>query len=58
MTDTLVKVLALFGFAASLAALAIYVPSADLLTVIGIVFAMAAYDFLIRPLLVRRRRSM
>ena len=56
MLDILIKIFALAGFAAPLAALAIYVPSADLLAVLGIVFAMAVYDFLLRPLLARNRR--
>lgn len=56
MLDTVLKLLALAGFVATLAVLAIYVPSVDLLAVLAVVFAMAAYDFLIRPLLARRRR--
>jgi hypothetical protein len=44
------------GFAASLAALGIYVPNADLVIVLGIVFAMAMYDFLLRQWLARNRR--
>jgi hypothetical protein len=56
MLDILVKIVALAAFAVSLAALGIYVPSADLIAVLGIVFAMAVYDFLLRPLLARNRR--
>jgi hypothetical protein len=55
MVETVVKVIALAGFAAFAAFLPAYVPGLDLLAVIVIVIAMAGYDFFIRPIL--RRRS-
>jgi hypothetical protein len=56
MSDMLLKVIALLGFAAFLAVLAIYVPTLDLVIVLAVVIAMSIYDFLIRPSLARRRR--
>ncbi len=49
MIDTIVRILALALFVASMAIIAIKVPEPDLVTVIVLVAAMAAYDFLIRP---------
>ena len=53
MLDTVLKIAALSGFAASLAVLAIWVPLPDLITVVIVVVAMAVYDFFIRPYLTR-----
>jgi hypothetical protein len=58
MNDMPLKALALLAFVASLAALAVYVPSFDLVGVLAVVVAMAGYDFLIRPLLARRRKRL
>jgi hypothetical protein len=57
MTDIVLKLIALGGFILTLAVLAIYVPQADLIGVLAIVVLMAAYDFLVRPLIRNRRRS-
>jgi multisubunit Na+/H+ antiporter MnhB subunit len=57
MVDIVLKVLALASFIVFLAFLPIYVPDLALIAVIVIVVAMATYDFLIRPALMRRRRS-
>ena len=57
MLDTILKVLALGGFLATLLVLAIWVPSGDLVTVIVIVVAFAAYDFFVRPYFMRRNRQ-
>jgi membrane protein YdbS with pleckstrin-like domain len=57
MNDMPLKALALLAFVASLAALAVYVPSFDLIGVLAVVVAMAVYDFMIRPALTRRRRK-
>jgi hypothetical protein len=56
MIDTVLKAVALATFVAFVAFLPAYVPGLDLLAVIAIVVAMAAYDFFIRPMLSRRRR--
>jgi hypothetical protein len=56
MLDTVLKVLALASFVVFLLFLPIYVPDLDLIAVIAIVIAMATYDFLIRPALLRRPR--
>jgi hypothetical protein len=56
MTDIILKLIALAGFLITLSVLAIYVPQADLIGVLAIVVLMAAYDFLLRPI-VRNRRS-
>jgi hypothetical protein len=56
MFDNVLRLLALAGFAASLAVLAVYVPSPDLVIVVAVVLAMAAFDFLLRPVLLRRNR--
>ncbi|MGH6874886.1 MAG: hypothetical protein ACREDW_07700 [Aestuariivirgaceae bacterium] len=56
MTDVILKLIALVGFVLTLAVLAIYVPQADLIGVLTIVVLMAAYDFLLRPI-IRSRRS-
>ena len=47
--------LALALFVASLAIIAIKVPEPDLITVIVVVVAMAVYDFLVRPFMMRNR---
>jgi len=57
MLDTILKLLALAGFLASLAVLAIWISSGDLVTVIVIVVAFAVYDFLVRPYLANRRNA-
>jgi hypothetical protein len=57
MVDIVLRVFALASFIAFLAFLPIYVPDPALIAVIVIVVAMATYDFLIRPALMRRRRS-
>ena len=57
MLNTVIKILALAGFVASLAVLAIYVPEPDLTIVLVIVAAMAIYDFLIRPVLMRNGKG-
>jgi hypothetical protein len=56
MTDIILKILALVGFTLTLVVLAIYVPDLDLISVLTAVVLMAAYDFLLRPML-RNRRS-
>jgi hypothetical protein len=56
MADQLLRLLGILGFIASLAILAWYVPEVDLLAVIVLVCAMAVYDVLIRPRLVRNSR--
>jgi hypothetical protein len=53
MLNTALKIAALAGFVASLAVLAAYVPHLDLMAVLAIVAAMAIYDFLVRPMLMR-----
>jgi hypothetical protein len=55
MNDIFLKLLALLAFIATVGVLAWYVPSLDLVAVLGIVTAMLIYDFLLRPL--GRRRS-
>ncbi len=57
MLDTILKVVALATFIAFVAVLAIRVPSPSLVTVLVVVVAMAVYDLLVRPYLLRRRRS-
>jgi hypothetical protein len=57
MIDTVFKLLALAGFIASLAVLAYYVPDVDLIIALSVVVGMAAYDFLLRPLIRNRRRA-
>lgn len=57
MVDNVLKVLALATFIAFIAFLPIWVPLPDLIVVSAIVVAMAAYDFLIYPVLRRRRGS-
>jgi hypothetical protein len=56
MVETVLKVIALASFAAFAVVLPIYVPDLDLMAVIVIVVAMAAYDFFVRPMLRRRQR--
>jgi hypothetical protein len=56
MRDLVVKLLALAGFIGFLVTLAIYVPDMDLILVIALVSAMALFDMLVRPVLLRRRR--
>jgi hypothetical protein len=56
MRDLVLKLLALAGFIGFLVTLAIYVPNMDLIIVIVLISAMAAFDLLIRPVLLRNRR--
>lgn len=56
MIDVALKVLALATFIVFLAFLPIFVPLPDLIVVVVIVVAMAAYDFLVYPALRRRGR--
>ncbi|HEY7750319.1 MAG TPA: hypothetical protein VH933_16785 [Aestuariivirgaceae bacterium] len=56
MLDMMLKVAALAGFAATLAPLAKHVPSPDLIGVLAVVFAMAVFDFIVRPLWIGNRR--
>jgi hypothetical protein len=56
MTDAILKILALAGFTLTLLVLAIYVPDLDLIAALTVVVLMAAYDFLLRPM-IRNRRS-
>jgi hypothetical protein len=53
MLTTILKLAALASFVASIAVIIIYVPDPSLIAVVMIVIAMAIYDFLIRPMLVR-----
>ncbi len=53
MLTTILKLAALASFAASIAVIVIYVPDPSLIAVVVIVIAMAAYDFLVRPMLIR-----
>lgn len=53
MLNAIIKIAALAAFVASLSVLAIYVPDLDLMAVLVIVAAMAIYDFLVRPFLMR-----
>jgi hypothetical protein len=57
MFDIVLKVIALAGFILTLAPLAIYVPQADLIGVLAVIVLLAAYDFLVRPMIRHRRRS-
>jgi hypothetical protein len=57
MLDTVIKVFALATMIVFLAFLPIYVPDLALIAVILVVIGMVTYDFLIRPALLRRRRS-
>lgn len=57
MLDTIVKISALATFVVFIAFVPIFVPEPDLIIVCAIVVAMAIYDFLIYPVLRRRRRS-
>lgn len=52
--DWVLSLIGLAGFGVFLFIIASFVPEIDLLIVIGIAFAMAVYDFWIRPL---RRRN-
>jgi len=56
MLDVVLRVLALASFIIFLLFLPVYVPDLDLIAVIAIVIAMATYDFLVRPALLRRLR--
>ena len=53
MLNTILKLASLAAFVASMAVIVIYVPDAALTAVVVIVVAMAAYDFLVRPMLIR-----
>lgn len=53
MLNTVLKIVALSCFVASLGVIVFKVPDAALVIVLLIVIAMAVYDFLIRPMLVR-----
>ncbi|MEX0852844.1 MAG: hypothetical protein WD036_06130 [Bauldia sp.] len=57
MLDNLIKAIALAAFVASLAILVIWEPAWDLVAVMVIVVALAAYDFFVRPYRARGRRS-
>lgn len=52
--DWTLSLIALSGFGSFLYVIAVFVPEPDLLIVIGVAFAMALYDFWIRPLVQRR----
>jgi len=56
MLDVVLKIVALAGFVASLAIIAIWVPVPDLMVVIAVVVAMAVYDFFVLPYRTRRDR--
>jgi hypothetical protein len=51
--NNILKIAALLCFVGSLMVIVLRVPDASLVVVLVIVIAMAVYDFLIRPLLVR-----
>lgn len=51
--DWILSLLGLAAFGSFLYIIASFVPQMDLLIVMGIAFAMAVYDFWIRPLLQR-----
>jgi hypothetical protein len=53
MLNAVLKIVALACFVASLGVIVVRVPAADLIVVLLIVIAMAIYDFLIRPVLIR-----
>jgi hypothetical protein len=53
MQNTVLKIVALLCFVASLGVIVVRVPDLSLVVVLVIVIAMAIYDFLIRPMLVR-----
>ena len=57
MVDTILKVLALSLFVGSLAVIAVKVPDPELITVIVLVAAMAVYDLLVRPYMMRDKRN-
>jgi hypothetical protein len=57
MADQLARLFGILAFIASLAILAWYVPELDLIAVVVLVCAMAIYDMLIRPRLVRNSRA-
>jgi uncharacterized membrane protein YqhA len=57
MLNTILKLAALAGFVASIAVLAVRVPDLDLMAVLIIVAAMAIYDFLVRPILIRNSNN-
>lgn len=52
--DWLLSLVGLAGFITFVAIIAAFVPSADLVAVIAITVALAAYDFWIRPFVKRR----
>jgi hypothetical protein len=53
MLNNVLKIVALLCFVVSLGVIVVRVPDASLIIVLIIVIAMAIYDFLIRPLLLR-----
>jgi hypothetical protein len=53
MLNNALKIAALLCFVASLGVIVVRVPDLALIVVLIIVIAMAIYDFLIRPMLVR-----
>jgi hypothetical protein len=53
MLNSVVKIAALASFVLSMGVIVVYVPDLDLMAVLVIVSAMAIYDFLIRPVLIR-----
>lgn len=54
--DWVLSVVGLGGFIVFLGVIASFVPQPDLLAVIGVTLAMAAYDFWVRPLIKRSQR--
>jgi hypothetical protein len=57
MVDILLKIVALAGFVAFSAVLAVRVPEPSLVTVLIIVSLMAAYDFFVDPYIRRNGKS-
>lgn len=53
--DWILSLVGIAGFGTFLYVIASFVPETDLLIVIAIAFAMAVYDFWIRPLVTRGR---
>jgi len=53
MLNNVLKIAALLCFVASLGVIVVRVPDLALIVVLIIVIAMAIYDFLIRPVLIR-----
>lgn len=57
MLNNVLKIAALLCFVASLGVIVFRVPDAALVVVLLIVIAMAIYDFLVRPMLMRNGNS-